>query len=381
MISRRLCACVALICSSLLTTLLLVNPANADDEEGEPVGLDALAYAQFRDLSVTEAKEHLRLQGSAESTALALEQNASVTAFWIDTSGSWQFIVGVRDADAWPAIQSSLPAELQEHSSMVLQEHSDEELATYAAELQEAATEAGLEASASVDATRETVRMTIATAANDAELRTLQASQEALGEAIEVEVVVNPDGIPKPALLYGGIDAATCTMGFSVTNGAVRGLTTAAHCPEPAAVWGLSLPMMKAWFDASHDIQWHAGIQNYTNLMYDGEGTDPTRRITAQISRYNLVINGTYCKRGKTTGYSCGSLTSKTEPRPPYVPAGTSNTWLAIDGGSCSPGDSGGPIFIGSSAAGFLSGCAGTRVIGMSLDGLSGTGLTILKVP
>lgn len=369
------------MCSSLLAALLLVNPASADGEDGEPVSLDALAYAQFRDVPVEEAEEQIRLQGSAEAAALSLEQNTSVTAFWIDTSDSWQLIIGVRDADAWPAILSSLPPELQERSSMVVQEHSDEELATYAAELQEEAVEAGLEASASVDATTETVRLTIATAANDAQLRTLQESQEEVGEAIQVEVVVDPDGIPKPALLYGGIDAATCTMGFTVTNGAVRGLATAAHCPEPAVVWGLSLPMMKAWFDPSRDLQWHAGIQNYTNLMYDGEGGDPTRRITAQISRYGLVLQGIYCKRGKTTGYSCGSLESKTEPTPPDLPSGTSNTWLKIGGGSCNLGDSGGPIFIGSSAVGILHGCAGNKVIGMSLDGFSGTGLAILKVP
>lgn len=129
----------------------------ADGEDGEPVSLDALAYAQFRDVPVEEAEEQIRLQGSAEAAALSLEQNTSVTAFWIDTSDSWQLIIGVRDADAWPAILSSLPPELQERSSMVVQEHSDEELATYAAELQEEAVQAGLEASASVDATTETV--------------------------------------------------------------------------------------------------------------------------------------------------------------------------------------------------------------------------------
>ena len=168
----------------------------------------------------------------------------------------------------------------------------------------------------------ETVRLTMATAANDAQLRTLRESQHAAREAIQVEVVVDPEGTPKPAVLYGGFDAATCTMGFSVTTGAVRGLTTAAHCPEPAVVWGLSLPMMK-----------------------------------------------------RTVGEAPSS-----KSRSRNFPAGTSNTWLAIDGGSCGGGDSGGPIFIGSSAAGFLSGCAGSRVVGMSMDGLVGTGLTILKV-
>ena len=71
-------------------------------------------------------------------------------------------------------------------------------------------------------------------------------------------------------------------------------------------------------------------------------------------------MNSTACHRGKTTGYSCGSIETKTDQPSgagcPISPTACAATWIIVEGDNlaCSGGDSGGPWFFGSTAYGFM---------------------------
>lgn len=201
-----------------------------------------------------------------------------------------------------------------------------------------------------------------------------------------VPVTVSVGDVPTPAAsIYAGLVGTACTTGFTVvhTSGS-RGVTTAAHCGNSQTVSGVALTFKFEWQYGSADVQWHSATgQTFRNWAYDGLNDQTTpyyRVISGKIPRLSLVIGGTYCKYGKTTGYGCGTLASRVET-PSWV-NNASPTFLAIDNPSqviSLGGDSGGPTFSGGSAVGLVSGTSnsGHRLVSMSMDGFAGLGITV----
>lgn len=193
----------------------------------------------------------------------------------------------------------------------------------------------------------------------------------------------------------GGLHLTTCTTGFAVSVGGTQGITTAGHCGDTQSYknycctnwWPIYFQSEAR--TASADVQWHTtNIGVYPRFIASSETT--YRTLTGSVLRTGQ--QGHYvCHRGKTTGYSCGTVQSNAY-RLTYAnacPGTTCNaTWVRLTGDSllCYPGDSGGVVFNAYSAYGLYKGQAssGTAVgdcsemFYMPIDYISAIGATLL---
>lgn len=180
-------------------------------------------------------------------------------------------------------------------------------------------------------------------------------------------------------MLYGGLTTENCTVGFSAAYRGIRGLTTAAHCASgPRRVLDVTITPEGGALYAAADVTWYRVPEG--NSLPNKITTDSsTRFINSTVMRLSLAIGGTYCKYGKTTGFTCGTLNTRTLA-PGYV-TNADPTFLGIDSlvTNCLPGDSGGPVIAGNAAVGTVSGYAndGRRLIAMSMDGFLQTGISV----
>ena len=214
--------------------------------------------------------------------------------------------------------------------------------------------------------------------------------------------------LPGPVRLEAGGSGTLpsgCTGGFIVKNTAtgVTGLSTAAHCgatnPTYLGLDGVTsqLTYQAAVYNASTDEEWFT--TNTNNLPEFFIGPDAVEPVTAVITQANTMFASVVCHYGETTGYSCGQIESTA-----YQPTGAnfscngsscSSTYIEVYPAfskpnvtslACAGGDSGGPVAMGTEAAGiFLGGqSSGTargqcaNVFYLSTDYLSSLGLTVL---
>lgn len=196
-----------------------------------------------------------------------------------------------------------------------------------------------------------------------------------------------------------------CTTGFAVkhsVSGAL-GVLTAGHCFNDATYTNYPVPpailptvivptelVMEAWGGAT-DFQWHT--------------FPPGKPVTSAYctsfnSCSNVVIysgspsvGALACHMGRTTGRSCGTVTSVTYVFPGACPNADqatfpSGTWVSIEGSelACAGGDSGGPVFNGYTAYGLakaalssgpLAGSCGLLVV-MPIGRIAPYGLRLL---
>lgn len=354
-----------------------------------PFTTEAAAIASSLGQPVPITEKELRLQKLAESVGEDLSAEPSVTGFWVTRTPDWHLAIGVRSGANRTTLQSLLPSTLADNVVFVEQTYSEEELAKIAAQLRSSIGNTVADFAVSVNVPDQKVELIVANA-GDAETGT-QAWKHSKysGKAADnvVVPVVDAGLIPKPAAnIYAGLGATGCTSGFTVYHAqlGVRGVTTAAHCGNSQTVSGVGLTYKWEYFSGASDVQWHTASSAHTfrNFAADGvsDSTPYYRTITSTTSRLSLLLGGSYCKTGKTTGYGCGTLNSRTEYAS-WVPNDT-QTYLAIDSSSssfCIGGDSGGPVSRSSSAVGLVSGCTtnGRRLIGMSMDGFAGKSIAI----
>ncbi|MDP4505829.1 S1 family peptidase [Nonomuraea turcica] len=165
----------------------------------------------------------------------------------------------------------------------------------------------------------------------------------------------------------GGLPMTSCTSGFSVKNSAgIKGILTAGHCGNTqqyhyygSSTW-LSTSFRSQARTSTTDVQWHTRPSNVSYPRFHASSTSSTRTLTGRVVRSGQ--NGDYvCHRGKTTGYSCGTVSTITY-RPTWSNACNgvtcSATWIRVSGPSlkCYPGDSGGPWFNSTNAYGIYKG-------------------------
>lgn len=208
----------------------------------------------------------------------------------------------------------------------------------------------------------------------EARKRTEDAARELLQVPLRIEEMDAPAG---DGHTRGGADLSTCTAGFVVrhpSNG-VRGYITAGHCGNNQTYFEFGGVSYSTTFvdeirDSNQDVQWHT-TPHIEQPRFYASSTVSHRPLTSRRTRSQQSVGGYVCHRGKTTGYSCGFIQTKTFA-PTYNNAcpGTtcSAVWVRVSGSSlkCFPGDSGGPWFLVYSAYGIYKGqsSSGTNASG-----------------
>lgn len=150
-----------------------------------------------------------------------------------------------------------------------------------------------------------------------------------------------------------------CTTGFVVTDGARDGIVTAAHCPDQVVFHGegdarLPLQFVGGWGSQFQDVQVHVGAEAQGPVFRASEALRPQ---LGQRQRARTRAGETVCHRGESSGYSCSEVDLVD-----YAPPGTlcgglcHPTWVTVTGSGCKNGDSGGPVFLGTTAFGILKG-------------------------
>jgi hypothetical protein len=198
----------------------------------------------------------------------------------------------------------------------------------------------------------------------------LAATLEKLtGVPVQVRVL---DRVDRNLALRGGgrldgIDPANgkrfrCTSGFMVSDGQRAGITTAAHCLDDLTYLDpqrrpTPLSFIGQWGWGYHDLQIHGGPAPERPLFYADTARTIERPVEAQRSKPGTRAGDFVCHRGESTGYSCAEVELLD-----FAPAGELcggfclPTWVAVAGPTCKQGDSGGPVFSGTTAFGIVKG-------------------------
>jgi hypothetical protein len=195
--------------------------------------------------------------------------------------------------------------------------------------------------------------------ARDAELTAL------IGQPVRIEPVAAPAQLTS---IRGGtrlFDATGwCTGGFVGQTSTSRVLLTAGHCNDPLTFEGndgvtnYAMTYVSGIFDADQDVQYHRSTTGMLPEFW--VNTSTKRTLTGRRLRSSTYVGDELCHHGKATGYSCGLVTTTTFA-PSFAGACGGQTcapvWINLEGSSLrlNRGDSGGPVFVSTVAAGIQS--------------------------
>lgn len=155
-----------------------------------------------------------------------------------------------------------------------------------------------------------------------------------------------------------------CTSGFLVGDGTRTAITTAAHCLDDLAYidparQATPLGFVGQWGWGYHDVQIHTLPTPARPLFFADTARTLARPVEAQRAKTSTRAGDFVCHRGESTGYSCAEVALLD-----FAPSGQLcggyclPTWVAVSGPTCKQGDSGGPVFSGTTAFGIVKGAA-----------------------
>jgi len=158
-----------------------------------------------------------------------------------------------------------------------------------------------------------------------------------------------------------------CTSGFAVTDGTRDAITTAAHCVDQLSYRDrtgtrVALPFVAQWGWGYRDVQINASPERLQPTFFADTGKTRVRAVTSTRSRASTRAGDFVCHRGERTGYSC-AIVQLTD----FAPAGDLcggaclPTWVTVSGPTCKGGDSGSPVFTGTTALGIVKGASYRR--------------------
>jgi streptogrisin C len=153
-----------------------------------------------------------------------------------------------------------------------------------------------------------------------------------------------------------------CTTGFAVTDGVSAAVATAAHCPDELSYVSTdgtraSLPFVGQWGWGYRDVQVNTAAEAAAPLFFADTAKRTARVVEGTRTRASTRVGDFVCHRGERTGYSCAEVVMTD-----FAPAGDLcggdclPTWVAVAGPTCGAGDSGSPVFAGTTALGILKG-------------------------
>ena len=153
-----------------------------------------------------------------------------------------------------------------------------------------------------------------------------------------------------------------CTTGFVVTNNGQTGVLTAAHCPDELTYYSpdgktVPLTMIGAWGAVYQDVQIHTTTERQDPAFYVDRAEKEARPLLASRARASTRAGDVVCHRGNSSGYSCSIVDLVDYAPPGDLCAGPCEpVWVSVAGPNCRGGDSGGPIFLGTTAFGIVKG-------------------------
>ncbi|HEX7693836.1 MAG TPA: hypothetical protein VF409_05060 [Sphingomonas sp.] len=153
-----------------------------------------------------------------------------------------------------------------------------------------------------------------------------------------------------------------CTSGFVVTDGTRYGVATAAHCLDQMSFIApdhseVPLAFVGQWGWGYQDVQIGTVDGPLAGLFFADTARTIERPVTGMRTRDQTRAGDFVCHRGERTGYSC-AVVELTD----FAPAGDLcggaclPTWVTVSGPTCKGGDSGSPVFSGTTALGILKG-------------------------
>ncbi len=162
-----------------------------------------------------------------------------------------------------------------------------------------------------------------------------------------------------------------CTTGFVVSDGVRTGVVTAAHCPDTLTYVGKRpsdgsrqespLEFVGQWGWGYQDVQLNVAPASapavFAPLFYADTAKTLARPVATWRYRTSTRAGDFVCHRGERTGYSCAVIAMVD-----FAPAGDLcggaclPTWVAVEGPTCQAGDSGAPVFEGTTALGLVKG-------------------------
>ena len=344
-----------------------------DDSRRLALREEATAYAEDFGLNVEEAERRLKRQEVLQNVLARVQERVGrgFAGAYVEHQpqlrGVVRLVEGANiDAETKKAIeQSKVPVEVVERAGPGLEELR-RRLENALPRLQELG--GGLVGAEIDERTGEIVLFyqggEKAQAAPEARRRAQEQARELLQVPMRIDTVEKPVG---DGHTRGGADLSNCTAGFVVRHplSGTRGYITAGHCPNNQTYFefggvSYSTAFVDEIQDADQDVQWHTTPHIELPRFY-ASSTTFDRPLNSRRTRSEQSVGGYVCHRGKTTGYSCGTIQTKTFA-PTYANAcpGTtcSPVWIRVSGSNlkCFPGDSGGPWFLVYSAYGIYKG-------------------------
>lgn len=338
------------------------------DDSEEMLLQQAKSYASDYRVSTDEAVRRLRLQPSLEDTLADLEDEMRdrFAGAWIEHEPRFRAVVRLtgRTKDVPKRAQSivresTVPIEFVTGAGATL-EQLESKLQSALPRLQARHQKLS---GAEIDVrTGEVVLFLEETEVTEDAMR--REAAELLQVPMRIEASDAPVG---DGHTRGGAHLSSCTSGFVVrhpTSG-TKGFITAGHCGNDQTYFeyggvSYSTTFVDEIRDADQDVQWHTTSHIELPEFY-ASSTTVHRPLQAKKNRSSQSVGGYVCHRGKTTGYSCGNIESKTF-QPTYTNAcpgvTCASVWIRVEGSSlkCFPGDSGGPWFLVYTAYGIYKG-------------------------
>jgi hypothetical protein len=371
----------------VLAVVAVTVPAEGSGGRSDDGALlaDAASYARAWSVSIDEAVRRLGLQGPAGAldAELAAAERGSFAGLWIDNGPVYRVVVAFADGGGIDRLAGRVgDPELASVLELRTAAYSLERLEAAQAAALHLVRQLGVPVESEIDVRANRVRIYVVDAVEVAD------KLAGAGLALPAEVVVDEvEAMGEPAAnIYGGLALTTCSSGFSVkrTTSSTRGITTAAHCPNSQSYSGSALTFQAADQNTNQDVQWHTAPGfTVTNQFNSGIGV---RNCTATKARADQAVGNYVCANGMTSGYRCGTISSKTYA-PSYV-TNASSTFIRVDdteGDDLSEGgDSGGPWFLNYTAWGIHSGSPGADendALYMAINYVSSLSISVLTAP
>ncbi|GHJ38614.1 S1 family peptidase [Streptomyces sp. TS71-3] len=205
----------------------------------------------------------------------------------------------------------------------------------------------------SVDPTTKQVNVSVDSRVSEADIARIQSAAGANAGAIHIR---HTPGTFKP-LLSGGDTIQTtqwrCSLGFNVRSGSTYYFLTAGHCTDGAGTWYNSSGSAIGSTSGSSFPGNDYGIVKYASGV-SHDGTVGSQDITSAATP---AVGASVTRRGSTTGIHTGrvlGLNATVNYGADGIVSGLIDTNVCAE-----PGDSGGPLYGGSTAYGLTSGGSG----------------------